>query len=145
MFDTLDIIVPEVPGGVFQPVQTAFGPTDDLFVYCSGREWARRFSVADAGPWLARWIGARVRGEWVVLSAWRRAAAASARDEDWRVFLSELRALLEASREWWVVCEADCDQHPFEEMRLSAAALVDVLDECRRTRNHRFALRATHL
>lgn len=81
-----------------------------------------------------------VREPWVTFSLAREAVVAAADDEVWALYLSGLRAVLDASSHWTILIEADCDQHSLARSELTTHEVVERLDEQRRLRSSSLAM-----
>lgn len=145
MFDTFDILVPELAtsGIELRQHQSVFGPAEDQYVYVGGLKFARLLLARDAFSNVRAWTGSDDRAMWTVLLANAEAGAAAAQDDSWTKFLEALKSVLRAHSFWRVTCESDCDQHPLERVTLSPEAFAELLDSYRREGARPIAVQAT--
>lgn len=145
MFDTFDILVPEIVTSCIELRQheTAFGPEEDKFAYIRGVEFARVLVARNAYTAMRGWTGSEDRESWMVLVAHEQANEAAASDDAWANFLDLLVTVLRAHEFWRVRCESDCDQHPIEKLILSPEDLSLLLNSLRSSGARRIAFRGT--
>lgn len=134
MFDVFDIQLPKLAGGAGLAVrarESAFGPSDDEFVYVEGVEFAKVVLASKAYTNVEAWTGSSDGTEWTVQVVARTANDAATTDESWAAFIERLVAILNAHSFWRIICESDCDQYPRETMRQSPVELGHHLDSLR--------------
>ena len=134
MFDVFDILLPELSTDARLEVrqhQTAFGTSDDRFAYVDGMKFAQVVKAQEVYSNVAARAGSAERANWTVLLVSATANEAAMNDETWTKFLGALLIVLSTHTAWRVICESDCDQHPLEELELSADGLSRLLDSYR--------------
>lgn len=146
MFDVFDILVPVLAsnsGLEVRQFKTAFGPSDDKFVYSGDLKFAQLVFAKDVYSDVEAWAGSFERTNWTVLVAANQANEAVESDETWKKFLGVLESVLRDQRNWLVICESDCDQYPVEKLKLSPEDLIVLLNECRVNRRYPIAIKVS--
>ena len=146
MFDIFDIQLPKLalgPGLEVRRCESAFGLSDDEFVFVDGVKFARILPASSAYSNVEVSTGSSQGSNWTVLLVRSTAADAAKTHESWTAFLASLEALLHAQSMWRVVCESDCDQRMRRAVRLSPLALAEHLDSVRRDHTLPIAFEAT--
>jgi hypothetical protein len=136
MFDVFDILVRELSTHALLEVrqqQTAFGPSDDTFLYVHGTKFAQIVTAPEAYKNVEARAGSAGRANWTVLRAAKIASEAATNDETWAKFLQAIALVLAPPALWQVTCESDCDQHPIEKVALSVDGLSQLIDSHRST------------
>jgi hypothetical protein len=136
MFDVFEILIPELSTNArleIRQKQTAFGSSDDRFVYVDGTRFARIVMAREAYSNVEVTAGSAGRVNWTLLLAAATANEAAMNDETWARFLAALALILATHAFWRVTCESDCEQHPIERLALSADRLSQLLDSHRST------------
>jgi hypothetical protein len=73
-----------------------------------------------------------IRDPWLTYSLRDEAHEAAVSDDRWRRFLDAFRSWLDATSDWCVLIEEDCDRYPLTRIAMTSEELVDHLDEHRR-------------